>query len=242
MPDEKHAQTDNAHTTHQRKNPFSAGVILIAFGTLILFAFILYFYFTLTIIDEHAKFLTSNILNALLLVAIVVQVYINRRQWEAMTQSTELANHALYVSERPYVIIPKAEVINLPFEADKLIVYEVTVENMGNTPAYDLEFLAFIDIEPYPLPVNPNYRSVRTDLSKVTLMGKPMTSKQTDIVDILSQEQVDAIRDGKLFVYIYGFARYRDGFTDKTHQTRFYLSYDPEERRFTRGGHHNDSD
>ena len=69
-----------------------------------------------------------------------------------------------------------------------------------------------------------------------------MTSKKTDTVDILSQEQVDSIRSGRLFVYVWGVVKYRDGFTDKTHRTRFYVLYDPNEDRFIRAGHHNDAD
>jgi hypothetical protein len=185
-------------------------------------------------LTERMKFFTSTLWILVTTFAVIAQVVIYRKQWQVM-------DRALYVSERPYVVVYGISVTNLPFEADKLIVYEVKIENKGKTPAYNVVFRTYIDVEPHLLPEEPIYREIRTRDSRMTLaMNTPATAKQTDLNDILTQEQIEAIKNDKLFVYIWGIVRYREGFTDETHYTKFYLVYDPEEKRFTAGGHHND--
>jgi hypothetical protein len=165
----------------------------------------------------------------------------NERAVIAMERSVETAQQSLYISERPYVELTKLSV-ELPIVAETPIIYGITIENKGRTPAYETQSAIYIDVRQDPLPESPNYRPLRTGLSKVTLgSSNPMITKQTTNF-VLPQDVVAQVYAGEWMVYVYGVITYKDKLRGDTHRTKFCSVFNPEENYFVACDYHNDSD
>lgn len=105
--------------------------------------------------SERIKFLTVNALSLFVLLAIGVQAYIYRRQWDVMERELKIAERAMQVSERtaqaseqivklsqqsfltierPYVLVGRAYLEN-PIISGKFPLVRLEFENTGKTPA-----------------------------------------------------------------------------------------------------------
>src|SRR5215210_3495245 len=105
--------------------------------------------------SERVKFFTVNALSLLVFIAIAVQAYIYRRQWEAMEDSLaetrkivdqneravkvaergiEVAQNAAYIEQRAYVGIQRMTVEGL--DEGRCPILNITWINGGKTPAW----------------------------------------------------------------------------------------------------------
>src|SRR5437763_1161879 len=84
----------------QNKKPFFRGGWLLIFLASIGLSLILYrLSLPFGIITERYTFMVAGGVNVLIFLAILAQLLIYGRQWEAMEESTELARQTLYVSD-----------------------------------------------------------------------------------------------------------------------------------------------
>ena len=79
--------------------------------------------------SDPIQFVTSNLLNVLIFIAIVGQIVVYLNQWAVMRRATELGNRA-------YVTVKMAHLV--VFEANRKASVRLWFINSGNTPAYDV--------------------------------------------------------------------------------------------------------
>ncbi len=125
-------------------------------------------------LTERVKFFTANALSLSVLVAIGVQAYIYRRQWEVMKtqadsmrdgleetrslvaqneravraaeQSSEIAQQNMIYAQRANIGISNGEAVRVGAD----ILFRLKVENSGHTPAYDVQVVKWVDVKDGP--------------------------------------------------------------------------------------------
>lgn len=163
-------------------------------------------------LSERVKFFTVNAMSLSVLVAIVVQAYIYRRQWKVMTDS-------LVYSQRAYVTVPKG---NINFIADQRY-FTLQVANSGNSPANNVLIGSKIE-----------FRSSAPDVtdfnefancSRIGLIGSADDIGHGSDPIIPTAAQKPQIEAGTLRLYCWGLIGYQDIF-GKNRTTKFSLAQD----------------
>jgi len=140
---EKSSHHNSNHSTKSQHQITPVGW-WITIGAIAIFSVLVLFAIFHPNMAERIKFVSANTLNLLILVAIVIQAYIYRRQWEAMERqvkvaerSIQLANDTFDVGEAPYFGITEMSLMDFnPGQWPRLI---ITFVNGGKTPAWNFD-------------------------------------------------------------------------------------------------------
>lgn len=158
----------------------------------------------------------------------------------AAEKGAQIAQESFYIGDRPYVIAKNAFTDELAAGASPRVT--VHFVNTGKTPALDAQFYAIVSVESLPKPDLINERDVVSDSMRgLAYPSMPEGSKGVlaagEEIQIaqggkeLSATLVQEINGGKVFLFVWGAALYKDGL-GKSHTLRFCLFYDPKEDNF----------
>ena len=171
-------------------------------------------------------------------------------QTKVAAQAARLNARALMNAERAWMSVAPVQ-LNPAFGAGDAnnpqyrLAVGMNISNTGRTPARILRstlLYAWTD-NSWPLPFTPVYLPEEITIhSGLLLMPNSQPIAHIAFLkpfDVLTVEQVEAVKDRKAFVYAYGFVEYRDVFDEKVvHETRFCYVYNfpqPGEPQFLKG-------
>jgi hypothetical protein len=161
-----------------------------------------------------------------------------RTSARAVEQSAEVARQSFDIGERPYIAIKRMGIINL--ELGKTPVGIAVLENAGRTPATNVLIHTTVEYRQTPLPINPvPPPTTQPD----TLSFMPPSDEKTmnvSFTGVVSQADLDALKAGKVLIYIYGFATYEGGLRRK-HTLLYCGIYSPEKAGFDVCAYYNGS-
>lgn len=182
--------------------------------------------------SDPIQFITGNLVNVLIFIAIVAQVLIYRKQrdimeqqWQAMRESvkaaeraTEIAQQNMIYAQRAYVTIPDGVVTNEPNAR-----FRLRVENSDNTPASRVEIKVQIEIREHsfepPLNVGENITLGRLGVIAPKHYYSFEIPRPTK-----TEEQRRLWLEKKVRFYCCGVIQYNDIFKEQTRHTWFCLS------------------
>jgi hypothetical protein len=138
----------------------------------------------------------------------------------------DIAQKSFYIGERPYVAVSDMNLLN--FTPGQTPSVEVMYENTGRTPALEFLHQALIVSVPQPLADIAGYGPVVTRPSKGFIAaGQSKRQVITNPSAIpIGGNDVELIKSGKLLLYVYGMATYKDGI-GKPHMLQFCGLYLP---------------
>jgi hypothetical protein len=143
-----------------------------------------------------------------------------RQQSIAANVQTEIAKEA----ERPYVVIKEISLENVSANAQPS--YVVVYENSGKTTARKLSVTVVYELRTSPLPDNPAYPEPSGVVSMVDL-GAGGQGRVTDTARLaLKRGDIDALKQGRAWLYVYGVAKYSDGHGQE-YVMKFCTFYNP---------------
>jgi len=131
---------------------------------------------------------------------------------------------------RPYLFIeappkdnnrPTTRLVN--YAKDQIIRAQMEFENEGQTPAYDLRSRLKVKVENVPLPDEFDF-SEGTLLLDVAIGPHARFTPNINSNEVLTEEDIQNIGNGRKAVYVYGRIDYEDGFRTK-HWTNFCVLY-----------------
>lgn len=185
-------------------------------------------------ITARVKFFSDSTLNLFIVLAVIAQVLIYRkqwdvmeRQWRAVKEQTKAMRDAFYVGERAYLTI--YDIAFIEKGEHPRIIY--TLFNGGRTPAFEIdsESEASLGTEP--------------TTGKLFTLGHPYgekafmpagTKKQMEgtfpnfTVPLVKWQAINA---GRIKLFVRGVVYYKD-FQGTTHNLPFSVGYDPSLNRF----------
>jgi hypothetical protein len=190
-------------------------------------------------LTERTKFFTTNLFNLMVAFAVIAQVIIYRQQWHVMQEglketriSREIEN-AAFVGVKDHLI----ESPPLHIGSNKI---DIGLVNSGRTPAFNVTTIQDQSISPIgPVQFIPTL-PVSVAMVPGTILS-PTVSTGVAFFVSLTEEQVTAITERKLFLYVWGIVNYADIFGHK-HWTRFCMVYHQGARRLNSANHGNESD
>ncbi len=133
MPNKAKEDDSKASRTKPLPQVSPVGVRRIIIAGLILLVTLLLVSVFLPNMSERVKFFTVNALSLLVLLAIVVQAYIYRGQWEVMQEMRLITT----IGERAYLGIKDVKLVN-PIMNNTIVVH-VLIFNGGRTPAFNIQ-------------------------------------------------------------------------------------------------------
>jgi hypothetical protein len=172
-------------------------------------------------LTERVKFFTANTLNLFLLLAVAVQAYIYRRQWEVMErqgkeierQSEQAKRHTIDTL-RAYISI-RTVVPDLP----RQILVEIV--NFGQTPAHQVQFahrVAVRTLREGPDEFSPE--SFDWGILPSAPLAPTMPNEKRLLLGGIPESDMAKLHDPKYRLYFWGIIRYKDIFRT-TRYTRF---------------------
>ena len=174
--------------------------------------------------------------------AAVVQIWILE---ESVQQSRDALNASIEMShndQRAWIAIESMAITLL--EAGQPLKTEIKIINTGKTIALDLDHPGRVQTNVGRLDVEAFIRSnsLVSEAAKGVVLFQNIDATipaQTSVP--LSAEQVQAIKEGRMFVYLFGDIHYKDIF-DKAHTTQYCGIYVPATTRFEDCGLHHKVD
>lgn len=167
----------------------------------------------------------------------LLQFIVGLRSANAAVRSAEASEEsarAARMSQRPWVTPGGFPPSGIPLQ-EKMEV-PVTVTNVGPSPAIDCisqsELKVFKKSSPDECPFAP----LDEDEGRGILTAG--TAFSTRLCQALTQQQIEGIRNGYLFLLLYGYAKYRDAWGD-SHETRWCFKYTPETQGVSIAPRHN---
>jgi hypothetical protein len=145
MQENSNAKGDSAKSDKNSKRTPHAWLRWILVAGAILFVALLFGSVFIPNLTERVKFFTANALSLSVLVAIIVQVYIYRRQWQMMERQNDIAQQNMIYAQRAYVTITDGVVAFIVGEGDGR--FRMRVKNSGNTPAYAVQVEAEVEVQ-----------------------------------------------------------------------------------------------
>lgn len=146
MPENNQTEANGGIHTDKNNEVSSAGLWLIVGVGVIAILIVAYVgTFYVNQYSERIRFVTVNSLSVLVAVAVAIQVYVNRRQWEAMQRQLDLmelqwkeTRRGIESSEQSSIHAQRAYVVAKieglgPY--DDQLQFDLRIENGGNTPA-----------------------------------------------------------------------------------------------------------
>ena len=219
MPENDKTQKDSGEANNENHRASSGGLWRICIGGGVLLAALLFISIYLPNLTERVKFFTVNALSLLVLVAIVVQAFIYRRQWDSMREQADIMRENIketremfYMANRAYFGIVGVGLTG--FEAGNLPIVTIKVLNAGNTPAWKIRMHSRIDFTTEQL----DYMSVVDRLFAAIEMS-PIVPAKTDRdftieappgTQPLNPNQVLGVNLGALKMFVRGEILYED--------------------------------
>ena len=227
MPENTQADSDQHKIDKKKAEILDPGMKRIfTLGIVVLFLLLI---FTFAQASGRLPFFTQNFLSLLVLVAIAIQAYIYRRQWEVMErqgneierQSKQAREHAIHTL-RAYVNI---RVVAPDFP--KQVLMEIV--NFGQTPAHNVQFAHTIAVKPFQETPEATPESIDWVIPGVPLAPTMSIEKPLPLGKI-SEADMAKLHDPQYRLFIWGVIRYEDVFY-KTRYTRFSAFHIPQTKR-----------
>ena len=245
MPQENNAEhkaekPDNSekHSTGKRKS--HVGLLLILLCVIVLFGGFSLIYLSANKPDEWTKFWIPNIVNVLLLIVIVIQVYVYAKQWESMNdaleetrlqtgiaqvtaiaaeasakaaeQGTRIAQESAINAQRAYVMVRKATVDLRENESGKFL---IEILNAGNTPARAIEVFAMAEARDAIPPIQVVDKVDSADWREAgVLPPRECMIRTVETSMPISPKQMKRMYDKELDFFAWGVIRYKDIFKE----------------------------
>jgi len=174
-------------------------------------------------IETQRKLVTATIalvavgiLQALVLTWQAIALY---RTLTAIKRQTEIGVRI----ERPWIMACIEQTMNKQVIGGReVLLNRCSIKNVGKTPAWITSWITKArDLETDILETEPNYGDTKGSIPQVLPPGDSFDS----VLPWLPERLDEAHRD-RLFLYIFGFVSYTDGFGDP-HETRFCFRYYP---------------
>jgi hypothetical protein len=180
------------------------------------------------------------ILSGLVLIAIMVQAYIYKKQWDAMQEGLKETRVSRELENAAFVGTKGASFPDGGLHIGQWQRIHVTLINTGKTPAFNLRVTQGWGIGPLGPSdfVPPNAGLAPKGQS--TVMPNYDALVAFTIPDV-TQEDLNAINNFQRFIYVWGTIDYDDIF-GKPHWTRFCLMHHPTTNVFDSCGHWNECD
>jgi len=194
--------------------------------------------------SERVRFVTVNALSWCVLLAILVQTYIYRRQWAvmdrqltktdqmiaAMQGQLSVMRDAWLVGESAYMGIDNV-ILDRLTPNDNLIATLVTL-NGGRTPAWTVHVhVNFVIVPPEMNPPQVNISFSGGRGFSFIPPGGGMRHTQVMFEGTVTTEHVAAVKAGTMDLYLVGKIMYRD-FTGEQRERRFRVQYLAQDGRF----------
>ena len=175
--------------------------------------------------------------------ASVIQAETSRASARAAEQSALAATQSLAVGERPYIATKAVEFRN--FEEGKKPSIAVFFDNTGKTPGLNASMRTYSAIRGERKLGEVKYPPVESVSTSVIQPGcchrQVINAFNRDLPQEVVNAMIQAIKDGKLWLYVYGIADYEDG-VGKHHTLKFCRYYDLRNAgEFTYCAEHNNS-
>jgi len=181
--------------------------------------------------SEKIRFVTVNTLSLFVFLAIVVQAYIYRRQWEVMDGQLTAARQALQIGTRAYVGIHSVEV---DLKTTKRLF--IKLENIGKVPAERITIRMLLSVAVFdPVAEDGKVREFAQaeetyDYGLASLNPGSFTGVIRVPLDLyFSDEELALIVEERASLSLHLEARYWDGFTPDQYSA-FTLAYWGENR------------
>jgi hypothetical protein len=189
-------------------------------------------------ITDPVQFVTGNLLNTLIFIAIVAQVLIYRKQRDIMEQQWNAMREQANLTRRSITISNSASVGVHSIEYDKQAhVILVKIENIGLVRAYGISMFmeVIVGIHEPDTDFRENPESARGFLryrlenesygSTELLRGNLQITRDFQMVGTLRAKEIDLLEKGRANLSVSGWIKYGDGFTKGAQQTRFFFWY-----------------
>jgi hypothetical protein len=157
----------------------------------------------------------------------------------AAQQGAQIAQQSFYIGDRPYVSAVNASIDKL--EADMKPRVDVYYVNTGKTPALDVRTGGVVSVGRLPKPPDPTsvvqgpsdliYPFADERSGGILLGASEKLSVKMQGVEALSKSTVEEIKNGNLFLFVWGAVMYKDGL-GKPHGLLFCLFYEPHDDLF----------
>ena len=159
------------------------------------------------------------------------------RSAKAGETSASTASRALHVSERAYVHMTPS--LAKPPSAGEKLQYSVLIGNSGRTPALEMTAHIAGTMAPSSIPTDQVRATILKEAPPLhdqsesvgTLPAGQTATEHTDAPTALTQSDVDQITAGKILLYIFGTASYKDIF-QQPHHTEICAFYEPASKTF----------
>lgn len=165
---------------------------------------------------------------ALLLVN-MIYAFFALKQWGEMQESNSLTQQSNEISARAWLVATKVSGFGLIFGKEQKIT--ISIKNVGQGPATSVVALARLYTRNTPLPEHArryfdidNSPYSRLPLGPDQYITRELTTKA------LSAAEITAIENGATYLYLHGWAEYRDQFP-KTRLLCFCWVYEPEAKQ-----------
>ena len=132
---------------------------------------------------------------------------------------------ALEISNRAYVGM-EAIGLTKPLTVGEAIEAGVVFRNTGRTPAYDVAVATAIDVTSTPLTEIPKRPPASLPLSRSNLIPNNVARMSNRTDRTYSRADIDLIKAGKAWIYVWGWIDYRDEF-GKQREGNFCAQYNP---------------
>lgn len=175
------------------------------------------------------------------LTLIVVTVYtgIAYHQWESMRDATTASTTAFRLDQRAWVGVTAATITITNFRVGQQVRAQIWVRNTGKTFALHLTIYQKLISLKTPITKFPEDQS--NDAGITLLPGADYAAQVGGGPIPLPVEELQAIKNGREFVYMYGSIGYRDIF-GLPHRTQFSMIYNPNTDNFDAYEGHNEAD
>ena len=110
-----------------------------------------------------------------------------------------------------------------PLTAEKPVVVQVTIKNVGATPAHKVRTLTSVAAASFPL-TEPFPGHLQTNVAEFVLAPAQEVYPNVPLKRVLTEHELDLIRAGKAAIYVFGDITYEDEF-GKEHKCSYEFYY-----------------
>jgi hypothetical protein len=144
---------------------------------------------------------------------------------ETAEVQTRITRRMLEIGERPWVGMESIKMTSA-FVANEPLTTAIVIRNTGSSPGINVVGKSRVAWGPGELPEDPPYGEGDSPGSVGTLFPGNTVSHTLETTRGLSAQEIEAIKGGRMFFYVFGFIEYDDIF-GKRHKTRYCGHYRP---------------